>query len=165
MGILIDGYNLAYASGILSGRGGPGGLEKARGALLNVLAASLPAEEAQKTVIVFDANDAYVEATPEQQHGGIRVLYAVKEEDADSLIEQLIAQDSAPRQLLVVSSDRRLQRAARRRRAKSMGSEEWYDQLLARRRQTPRTETPAKPKEELSDAEVDYWLREFGEEA
>ena len=41
MALIIDGYNLLHASGIL-GRGiGPGGLERSRSALLNFLAESL----------------------------------------------------------------------------------------------------------------------------
>ena len=45
MSLLIDGYNLLNAVGIL-GRGvGPGSLERSRLALLNFLAESLAAEE------------------------------------------------------------------------------------------------------------------------
>ncbi len=162
VGLLIDGYNLAYASGILAAGRGGGALERARGALLNVLAASLSSEDAAKTVVVFDANDAYVSAADVQQHAGIQVRYAVDEADADTLIEQLITENSAPRQLLVVSSDHRIQRAAKRRRAKAVDSEVWYEQLLKQRGETSQPQPPVRPDEPLSDDQVEFWMREFG---
>ena len=49
MSLLIDGYNLLNAVGIV-GRGvGPGGLERSRLALLNFLAESLSVEEIPRT--------------------------------------------------------------------------------------------------------------------
>ncbi|MEO0632054.1 MAG: NYN domain-containing protein, partial [Planctomycetota bacterium] len=43
---------------------------------------------------------------------GVEIVYAGPGRDADSLIEQWIARDSAPRRLKIVSNDRRLIRAA-----------------------------------------------------
>ena len=56
-------------------------------------------------------------------HGGIRVWFAREYPDADSLIEELVEDDTAPTHLVVVSSDRRLQAAARRRRARAVSCE------------------------------------------
>ena len=58
MTLIIDGYNLLHASGIL-GRGiGPGSLERSHGALLNFLAESLDASQLERTIVVFDARQA-----------------------------------------------------------------------------------------------------------
>lgn len=173
MTILIDGYNLLHAGGLLGRRQGPGGLERARGALLGFLAASLTPEEAARTIVVFDAGvDAPRDRPRHETLHGIQVRYSEPGQEADDLLEQLIAADSAPKQLLVVSGDHRLQRAARRRKATPASSESWFDELKRRRRLAPQGEatsgtvTPtAKPTEPLAAEEVERWLREFGFDA
>jgi predicted RNA-binding protein with PIN domain len=164
MSLIIDGYNLMHAAGMLGGgRGrGPGTLEKARLALLNVLAESLPADEVPKTTVVFDARHAPPGVASATTHHGLSVRFAAEQEDADELIEELIRADSAPRRLTVVSSDHRLQTAARRRRATAVDSETWFDDLLRARRQRKQVR-PESPSEEISEGEVEFWLREFGE--
>jgi len=166
MPLLIDGYNLLYAAGLL-GRGiGPGGLERSRLALVGHLAAALEPEELAKTTIVFDAAGA-PPGLPSVLHSrGMTILFAVGYEDADALIEQLIRAEPNPRRLVVVSSDRRVQRAARRRRASAAGSEAWYDDLSRRRRQRQAAaqDQQAKPSVPLLEEEVAYWLRQFGGE-
>lgn len=95
--------------------------------------------------------------------GSIRVVYPGPGRDADSHIESLIADHSAPRRLLVVSSDRRIQVAARSRRARVMTSDEFLRALAedARRGSGRR---PGRPIDEapLEDREVKSWLEEFG---
>ena len=58
MSLLIDGYNLLHASGILGGGLGPGGLERSRLALLNFVAEAVDAKELAHTTVVFDAAGA-----------------------------------------------------------------------------------------------------------
>jgi predicted RNA-binding protein with PIN domain len=165
MALLIDGYNLLHASGIL-GRGvGPGGLERSRAALLNFLAESLEADELAGTTVVFDARLAPPGLPRLVEHRGITVRFAEPGADADQLIEELIRADSAPRRLVVVSSDHRLHRAARRRRSRAFDSDRWYADTLRRRIDRARGTRPsAKPSEPLSEGEVRFWLRQFGME-
>jgi uncharacterized protein len=76
----------------------------------------------------------------------------------------LIAADSAPKQLTVVSGDHRLQRAAKRRKATAVASEVWLEELNRRRGSTPTARPPrtSKPTEPLTAEEVEAWLKEFG---
>ncbi len=163
MALIIDGYNLLHASGIL-GRGvGPGGLERSRNALLNFLAESLEDRDASNTIVVFDARDAPPGLPRTTRHRGIQVRFADQGGDADALIEKLIRADSAPRKLTVVSSDHRLHRAARRRRARAVDSDRWYHDVLRDRIDRMRSGTAsAKPSAPPTEAEVHYWLRRFG---
>jgi len=167
MRILVDGYNLAHASGILARNIGPGTLQKARDGLVGFLAASLTEKERPATTLIFDAKDAPPDVPNEHVCEGIRVVYALGYATADALIEELIGQDSVPRQLVVVSSDLRIQRAARRRRATAIGSEQWYADLSRRRRDSlgKKNVSAEKPDAPSSDAEVEYWLKVFGEDA
>jgi uncharacterized protein len=163
MALLIDGYNLLHASGIL-GRGvGPGSLERSRAALLNFLAESLEAEILAKTTVVFDAREAPPGLPRSVLHRGITVCFAEPGGDADAVIEGLIVADSSPRRLTVVSSDHRLHRAARRRHAKPIDSDQWYMQVV--RARIGRQKGPAhagKPSGPASESEVQFWLRQFG---
>jgi predicted RNA-binding protein with PIN domain len=158
---VIDGYNLLHAMGILGGRVGPGGLEKARARLLGLLAGTFEAESSAVTV-VFDAAGAVPGGTPEIDDRGLHVMFAVGKQEADDVIERLIRQASAPKSLHVVSDDRRVQQAARRRHCVDLGCEDFLQRLdKMRRRQAP-AEASGKP-EGLSEEEMHRWLQEFGD--
>ncbi|MCC7086990.1 MAG: NYN domain-containing protein [Pirellulales bacterium] len=165
MALLIDGYNLLNATNILGRGRGPGGLERARNALLNTLVESLPAEEVSRTTVVFDASESPWGVRREHCHRGMTVVFASRDEDADTVIEKLIAAHTAPKRLTVVSSDHRLQKAAGRRRATPIDSDRWFRQLLrdraARSTPLPMADMP-KPEGPLTESEVTHWLSEFG---
>jgi predicted RNA-binding protein with PIN domain len=118
-----------------------------------------------RTTVVFDASEAPWGVARQQQHRGITVMFASRDEDADTVIERLIAADSAPKRLTVVSSDHRLQRAAKRRKATAQDSDVWFAQLLrdrAARSKPSSTADLPKPEGPLTTGEVSQWLREFG---
>ncbi len=164
MSLLIDGYNLLYAIGLMPRGLGPDSLERARLALLNFLAESLTPEEIARTTVVFDAHDPPPGLPRTVRHRGITVQFASAYDEADTLIEELIRRDSSPRHLVVVSGDHRLHRAARHRRAKAVDSEAWYESTLRRRRRRHRAEaeTSNRPPVPLLEEDVDYWIRQFG---
>jgi predicted RNA-binding protein with PIN domain len=145
--------------GLLDERTPPRGLPQARQRLLALLSAAFETEPSALTV-VFDARGARRRAESEQHYRGVRVLFAVRHDQADDLIEQLIRQASAPKHLVVVSDDHRLQTAARRRDCQVEGCTGFLDHLerrIARRRK--KTEPPRKPTAPSHDAE--YWTRQF----
>ncbi|MBI3839722.1 MAG: NYN domain-containing protein [Planctomycetia bacterium] len=163
MSLVIDGYNLLHASGILGHGVGPGGLERSRVALLNFLAESLDEHELPQTTVVFDAREAPPGLPRVIRHRGMTVRFADPASDADQVIEDLIRADSSPRRLVVVSSDHRLHRAARRRRAKAIDSDQWYAEILRQRIARAARKSPdTKPGGTPSESEVRFWLRQFG---
>src|SRR5690606_14473239 len=150
-------------SGILRRGVGPGSLERSRNALLKFLAESLVERQLSRTTVVFDARDAPPGLPRKFVHRGMTVRFAPKGLDADAVIEELIEAESAPRRLTVVSSDHRLQRAARRRRAKAIDSDVWYGEVIRSRIERARSKKHAgKPTGPISEVEVRFWLREFG---
>ncbi len=177
MALLIDGYNLLHVTSVLGPaprartltdrqrcvQHGPSGLQRAREALLRFLAASIDAADLPRTTIVFDAKDAPPGLPDIVDCSGMTVRYAREYVDADTLIEELIQAETAPRSLLVVSSDHRIQRAARRRRAAAIDSDCWFDDLCRYRsaRQQNRRQSAEKPIGPPDAAEVAYWLRQF----
>lgn len=160
MKLIIDGYNLLYAAGLL-GRGlGPGSLARSRMALLNFVAESVNEDQRAEIMVVFDARGAPPGLPDRLVHRGIIVRFAPKDREADELIEELVRAESAPRRLTVVSSDHRLQRAARRRRATAIDSDRWYEEALRHRVGRPPV-LPDKPSATLGPDEVAYWLERF----
>jgi predicted RNA-binding protein with PIN domain len=166
MPLIIDGYNLMFAAGFVGQRTGPGGLERSRLALLNFIAESIDESALTTTTVVFDARHAPTGLPGTLLFRGMTVRFATGCESADELIEELIRAASAPRRLLVVSGDHRLQTAARHRRAKAIDSEQWHAEMLRLRASRHATAPPAtvKPQEPAS-CEVEFWLRQFADEA
>ncbi len=164
MALLIDGYNLLHVTGIFAQAGRGTELHRTRLALLNFLAASIEQRERTATTIVFDAAGAPPGLPQTIKHEGITVHFAQRHSDADEMIEELLEGYRSPRSLLVVSSDHRVQRAARHRGAKFVDSDEWYSERLAicRERRKAGEDAAAKPTGELTADELSYWLREFG---
>ncbi len=162
MHYLIDGYNLLHAMGVIRGRPGPTGLEKARLRLLGLLSGTY-GPEAERVTVVFDGAGAQPGAVEVKEYKGLRVRFAGRRQEADDLIETLINHDSAPKTLHVISDDHRIQQAARRRHCVVVGCADFLDWLGRKRRQNKRVlpETGAKP-ENVSEAEAERWLREFG---
>ena len=165
MAILIDGYNLLNATGVFGRGKGPATLERSRRALLNFLAATIESEDVSRTTVVFDAKDAPPGLPREFAHKGIRVLFAARFGEADELIEELIQSDHSPRQLCVVSSDHRIQRAASRRKATPIDSDKWYTELIRKQRSSDAAgnSVSVRPRVPLSAEEVESWLDEFGD--
>jgi predicted RNA-binding protein with PIN domain len=128
--LLIDGYNLLFAAGCNNSRPAPGHIQQARTKLLLALHQKLDPEIAANTVVVFDrsrSSDDFTRDSP--PYAKFHVCCSPPGTDADSEIESRLAQHSSPRQILVVSSDHRLHRAAARRGACSMDSELFLDLL------------------------------------
>ncbi|HEX4415423.1 MAG TPA: NYN domain-containing protein [Lacipirellulaceae bacterium] len=164
MALLIDGYNLLNATSIF-GEAGPGTeLHRTRLAFLNFLAASFTKRQRTATTIVFDAAGAPPGLPHSIQHEGMTIHFARRHSNADEMIEELLEDWKSPRSLVVVSSDHRVQRAARHRGAAFVDSEIWYaDLLVTRHKRAAKEEATAKPTDAPSAGELAYWLKEFGD--
>lgn len=166
--LLIDGYNLLHAAGYGSARFATGELQRARQRLIKKLFQLLTPAEISQTAVVFDAKQPPPGLPSHWYINGLRVMYAQPHGDADEMLEQLIHEHSAPRQLTVVSSDHRLHRAAKSRRAMVIKSDDFLAHLERRHPDSQVEElpdpAPTSPKAtgEATSAEVDYWMRMFG---
>lgn len=94
---------------------------------------------------------------------GSEVLFAGHGNEADAVIERLLETDSAPARMIVVSSDRRVRRAAGRRGAKVLGSPELLHQLALDHDRPPKEADPAWADEiPLDGPSIDIWMRFMG---
>ena len=162
--LLIDGYNLLHAAGLAKRSYGPGEFERCRVRLLKLLSSQLSDQECRRTTVVFDAPRQSLGPGPPTYFSDMRILFAGGSGDADETIEALIRRNSAPKRLHVVSSDHRLQRAARRRRAKFYDSDDFLAKILrrlSRRERAARAEPREKHEGLTSASEVEAWLEAF----
>lgn len=169
--LIVDGYNLLHAAGMARKTYTGTQLQNARRQLLIYLSRHLTNAERERTTIVFDALDAPVGVSRTMTVEGMLVEFAPPGGDADTVIEEILLSHPAPRSVRVVSSDHRLQKAARRRRGEFVDSDAFVAELEHRgpiaeqARPTASTSEAVDPKfgGKAPDEETALWLRVFGE--
>jgi len=153
---IVDGYNLLRI------------IERTEGwestsdaALCTMLSQFLRAVGATGQV-VFDGIGP-PDKKPFENFSNMEVIFSGRSCDADSVILNKISLDSAPKSLLIVSSDRELQAAAKKRKAPFVKSQVFFAQMLAElgKKRKPPQEPPAK-RTGITDGETEEWLKTFG---
>ena len=94
--------------------------------------------------------------------GNLEVFFAGLSTDTDTVIEDKITANTAPRRLTIVSSDRRLRKAARARKAISIKSEVFWNNIQKQLSRKKMTKEPAAKRRGLSESETKQWLEIFG---
>ncbi len=98
--------------------------------------------------------------------GGVthfEIFFSGFNKDADSVIEEKILANSAPRRLTVVSSDRRLRVAAAARKAAALKADLFWNGVLKElARKRPKSREPQEKRDGLTEGETDKWLDVFG---
>jgi uncharacterized protein len=165
--LLIDGYNLLHASEVFVTSGEAATLERTRMAFLQFLAASLPERQRRCTTIVFDAAQAPIGLPRQLLFAGMNVHFSKRPQHADDLLEDMLSKAKGTRELLVISSDHRVQRAARQSGANYIDSEQWLSDL--KRDQQAMSQVAgyndAKPETSSweSSPELQQWLQAFAQ--
>lgn len=159
MPVLIDGYNLMHAA-----QASPHGSELIGRGLLCRLLGEWSQRCGEPVTIVFDGAAPTPGLAEQIGDPRITVRYSA-DRSADALIAELIAASSAPRRLLVVSSDHEVQRAAKRRGASVAESPAFVARmkrdLTDDRPAAPDREPPAK-RRGVEGEHRDKWMEQFG---
>ena len=92
----------------------------------------------------------------------LEVFFAGIGQDADSVIEEKIAISTSPKRLIIISSDRRLRKAARTRKATSIKSEDFWGNVTKQLNKKRPVKEPREKRSGLSDSETEQWLDIFG---
>ncbi len=108
--VLVDGYNLIRNDSTLAAIEARS-LEAGRRALISRLLTSFSAQ-ANEITVVFDGSAAPGDAPAQERYGQIRVVYSRQNETADAVILRMIDATPASRQILLLSDDGELRRAA-----------------------------------------------------
>jgi len=156
MALLIDGHNLLH-----SVQEADRDLESISDLRLCRIISEYLKRTGEEGEIVFDGTG------PRDRSGfdnisGLEVFFAGQGSDADTIIEDKIKINTAPRNLTVVSSDRRLRDAARARKATVLKSQAFWTNLCKRLSRKRATREPAAKSRGLGESETDQWLKFFG---
>jgi hypothetical protein len=112
--------------------------------------------------IVFDGTGPK-DKTAFKNIKNLEVIFSGSSHEADDIIEKLVFENTAPKNLVVVSSDRRVKAAAKKRKATAVDCVDFWTEvtktLEKKRRRKPE---PQAKFIGISEAETEYWLREFG---
>lgn len=153
---IIDGHNLLHA--ILKTEEAPGAIGDVE--LCRILGRYLqmigrPGE------IIFDGSGP-PDKSGFDDTGNLEVSFAGMGGDADSVIEDKIIASTAPKRLTIVSSDRRLRKAAHARRCVSIKSEVFWDNVRKQLSRKRPAKEPAAKRHGLSESETDQWVDFLG---
>lgn len=155
MHLIVDAFNVLHSWG---GGPEPGGYAELQ-SLSGLIARSRYADG--KVSIVCDGGQ--FRATRPAFSAPCKVIFAGPGKDADGLIESIVRRDSAPRSLVVASSDRRLQRAVRKRGGRWVSSSQFLGQVV--RDSAAPARLPIRPafaqKTPLQADAVREWMNEF----
>lgn len=92
----------------------------------------------------------------------LHVSFAGLGTDADSIIESKIHMIAKPKQLVVVSDDRRLRGAARRKRAQSLRCVAFWQRVWSFQNRRPARPDPPGKHHGLNHRETEKWMQAFG---
>ena len=92
----------------------------------------------------------------------LEVLFAGQGTDADTVIEDKIRANTAPKRLTIVSSDRRLRKAAQARKATVVKSQVFWNNLQRQLSRKKGIREPAAKRQGLTESETKQWLEFFG---
>jgi predicted RNA-binding protein with PIN domain len=153
---IIDGHNLLHSIHKEGADSGP-----IRDVQLCWIVGRYLKQIGQKGEIIFDGTG------PRDKSGfdnisNLEVFFAGLGTDADTVIENKIGANTAPRRLTIVSNDRRLRKAARSRKAISVKSEVFWNNVQKQLSRKKTTKEPAAKRRGLSDSETKQWLEFFG---
>jgi hypothetical protein len=93
----------------------------------------------------------------------LEILYSLYR-SADELLLERIAANTAPRRLVVVSTDHEIRKAAKHRDCQTVTSEEFVPLLFQRleRLSRPRANEPSEKRQGLTPEQAQEWLKELG---
>jgi len=164
MPYLIDGYNVIYSDDELAQLMKDGQLEQAREKLMRLLV-QFKAVTGGKVSVVFDGSSPYGGISSDARMG-IRMIFSRKPEKADDIIMEEIFRESNPAQLIVVSSDREIQKEALEFRAQTLDAHSFLN-LMERTLGAQTEQKPSEPGQKygqpIPQSEIDQWMEIFGD--
>jgi hypothetical protein len=154
--LIIDGTNLLHAIYNIAGDSeaiSDIGICKAASDFLRLTG--------EKGEIIFDGTGP-PDKTGFDNIANLEVSFAGLGTDTDTVIEDKIRASTAPKGLTIVSSDRRLRKAARARKATSVKSEIFWADLQKKLNRKAKVQEPSAKREGISAGETKQWLDIFG---
>ena len=153
---IIDGHNLLHT--IFKLEGDSGAISDV--GLCRILSKYFTLTS-DKGEIVFDGTGP-PDKSGFDNMGNLVVSFAGFGTDTDTVIEDKISASTAPKGLTIVSSDRRLRAAARMRKATSIKSDVFWNDVQKQLNRKRPIKEPTEKRQGLNEGETEQWLEFFG---
>lgn len=146
--LLIDGYNVLFARGVMKD------VREAREKFIARIE-SYCARTGQRARIYFDSREGPLRG----RKAHVEIQYVASGETADDAILRAVRGTEDRTEFRVVSSDRAVADGARKRKAEVTAALDFLNDIEA---PAPPAAEPKAKREGISQAEAEYWLKEFG---
>lgn len=121
------------------------------------------ARTGRRLTVIFDPGQGYHPAETKKQ-GAVTVQFARQGQTADQIIKQRLGRVKNPQEVIVVSSDRAVQQAARQVRVRALTSPEFVQHLLSTLSAPAEADLGSQVEVKLSADEVEEWLKIFNKD-
>lgn len=161
---IIDGYNLLKSPAFNIPLNLD--LEDQRNHLIRLIKSYAKFERCQ-IIIVFDNSLLFKGSKKISAGGEVQIQFTKPSMEADELIKIMIRKADDPGNLVVVSSDKAIQYAAKDHGSSVLSSEDYWrllDRKMNAQQSTPGNIPEQKYQPNLGDKELEYWKRLFGQE-
>jgi predicted RNA-binding protein with PIN domain len=156
MSFIIDGHNLLWTiAGRAEEHGSVTDLQ-----LCHILSRFMRVC-GEKGELVFDGAGPR-DRGPYENMPSLDVTFAGAASDCDTVIEHRIESSSAPRDLVIVSSDRRLRVAAAARKAAAVKCDVFWKQVQKKLAEQKKVREPPGKRHGITEQETELWMRLFG---
>ena len=153
MPIIIDGYNYIGATRDIS----LGDINKEDKLVDKLL--SFVQKKKNKITVVFDGQEGSIYDGPKKyKKGPINIVFSSSSSTADEMIKRMIDKSDHKRDLLIISSDRDVFGYAVRKGAKAINCTEFENEM-----KKSMIKGDKELNRNLTDAEVDFWIKTFGD--
>ena len=92
----------------------------------------------------------------------LEVFFSGQSLEADDVIEDKLKLNTAPKRLMVVSSDRRLRKAAMARKAIAVKSDVFWQKVQKQLARKAKFKEPSEKRQGLNQGETNQWMKFFG---
>ncbi len=131
MNLIIDGYNVMKAAKAFK----LPSFQAEREAFIDRIVEYRMRGGTHDVTVVFDGSKSQEKFPQATNIRGVRVIFSAQGESADEIIVRLVRQSSRPKDLLVVTSDREIQQAARAQGATIASAADMVEKIM-----TPKVE-------------------------
>jgi len=155
MPVIIDGHNLLHA------------IRKADEGFESISDVQLCRIIGRYFKLIGETGEIIFDGTGPRDKSGfdnisnLEVFFA-GQSSADTVIEDKIKASTAPRRLTIISSDRRLRKAAQTRKATAVKSEVFWKNVQKQLRRKRTVKEPPEKRLGLTESETEHWLEIFG---
>ncbi len=161
MNYIIDGYNLGFKIKTCAELLRKGDTERAIPLILNFISGRISSAD-KKVIVVFDGKPGVFPQL--KGYSGIQIKFSKAPQKADDIIRSFLRKLKGPGNWCSVSSDNEIMTTAKAMGTRAIKAEEFLTQQKKSADNIEQEHTEYKQKYDADNIDMNYWLRQFGED-